>query len=147
MSGQPNPTRQQQPEGHRCSKFTPGSPRAPFCPDPEVPALVGVGCVSCAAGWGLPSTFSSSPRRLRLGSSGLLSPRFGQTSQNCLAWALLACQSPRSLLHLHPSLSFRADTPTSPPTPPPRACSPPPLASYSHLPRVAPDQQRTQHSQ
>ena len=31
------------PSSHR------GAPRAPFCPDPEVPALVGVGCVSCPA--------------------------------------------------------------------------------------------------
>lgn len=81
---------------------------------------------------------SSQPRCLRLGSSACSCLVFGQTSQNRLAWALLARQSPRSLPHLHPSLSFRADIPISQPIAV-LGCNPHHLLSVAIPPQVAPD--------
>ena len=116
------------PSSHR------GAPRAPFCPDPEVPALVGVGCVSCPASrLGSPIYLvPASPRCLRLGSSALLLPRFRADFPESLGMG--SARPPVSTLtSTSTSLpEFRADTPISQPTPPPWACSPPPLASCSH---------------
>ena len=134
MSGQSSPTHQRQPEGHHSSKFTRGAPRAPFCPDPEVPALVGVGCVSCPASrLGSPIYLvPASPRCLRLDSSALLLPRFWADFPEPLGMG--SSRPPVSTLtSTSTSLpEFRADTPISQPTPPPWACSPPPLPSCSH---------------
>lgn len=110
-SAQPPPTQAARGR-HITAQARSGSPQA--SPDPG-PGTGGVGWSHAQPAGCLHLPCSASPCCLRLGSSALLLPCLGQTSQNCLVWALPARQSPRSLPTSTSFPSFRADIPISNP--------------------------------